>query len=73
MTIATDQNILWLQISVQYLLAVEILKCRDNLSCVEDNIFLCEVTPFTQVVEERTSSFEVKDQVQLLCTLERVV
>ena len=59
MTIAIYQNILRLQIPIQYLFAVQVFDCREDLRRVEKNLSLSESALFLQVVEEGATTFEV--------------
>lgn len=71
--VATDEHVLWLQVAVQDVLAVEVLKCQQDVGCVEPSCVLLEATNLGEVEKELATGAVLKTEEQFVLRLESVV
>ena len=67
------QDILWLQVSVDDAVRVQVLQSQDDLSCIEARSILRKANLIAQMEEELAAIEEIRDEVQTLARLEGVV
>ena len=73
MSVLAQQNILRLQVPVNYLLRVEVFDGEDYFCCVENYLLLVKTALFVQMVEEGAAALVIQQQVQVSLALEGVV
>ena len=65
MPVTMDEHILWFQVSIQDLLAVEIFDGEEHFSGVKQDLTLCKAPFLFQVEKERATALKIKQQEQL--------
>jgi len=70
-TFTVDQNVLWLDISVNHTGIMKVLKSKDNLGSVELRPVLFESALVLQMEKEFSAVDELHDQIQVMVVLER--
>merc|ERR1719453_1823110 len=73
MSIRIQEEILWLEIAVNDCEAVQVLKCQQDLRCIELAATFREATSTAQMKEQFTSCAVLQYYVKLLGCLERIV
>ena len=73
MPIGVKDNIFWLQIPVDYPIAVQALKSQNYLSCIEARSLLMKLCLFAQVEEKFSTIQKIDDEIETLWRLKRVV
>lgn len=66
MPILIEKNILWLEVSVEDIVIVQIFKCQNDLGKVELRNFLWETQDFVHVIEDLTSCTKLKDDEEIV-------
>ena len=72
-TLAVNEHIFWLQISVENVQTVQMLEGKKDVGCVELCSVLLKSTNLTQVEEELTTWAVLKGDIQLALSLECIV
>lgn len=62
MPVDTDQDVLWLQISIKHVLRVKCLECFHGLYYIKQGHVFCELLPLRKPVEQLTADTQVHDE-----------
>mmetsp|Transcript_76481 Transcript_76481/g.222133 ORF Transcript_76481/g.222133 Transcript_76481/m.222133 type:complete len:232 (-) Transcript_76481:507-1202(-) len=63
--LGVKEDVLWFQISINYVKAVDVADCKDDFSCVETRSVLWEFTEFPQMKKELAARAVIQNKIQL--------